>query len=224
MTERQWTWGLSNGVLVLALSGFVWASLGLGVGFRPAAATWDLDALFPPLAILNMTMFAVLLWSGVRLRRKARGFRLADVPRNDPETRRISQKLKWVMAAEAVLIALAGYLTSAFQRGDLAWSWIALVLGIHFVPLAWLFGVRVYYVTGVASSAVALIAPAVLDEPLRMLVLGYGMAVVAWGSCAYLAWNADRIGPLRAHTGDALQAAQQAVALVGRRESRSGRG
>jgi hypothetical protein len=73
MTERQWIWGLSNGVLVLALSGFVWASLGLGVGFRPAVAQVGLDVLFPPLAVLNLTVFVVLLGSGIRKRRRAWG-------------------------------------------------------------------------------------------------------------------------------------------------------
>jgi hypothetical protein len=196
MIERQWIWGLSNGVLVLALGGFVWASLGLGVGFRGAVATVDFDVLFPPLAVLNLAIFVVLLWSGIRLRRKAGGFRLADV-RDEPDTRRILRGYKWILTAEAVLIALAGFLASYFQRGDLAWSWIALILGVHFVPFAWLFGVGVYYVTGVASSVVALAALAV-DEPPRMLVLGYGMAVIAWGSCAYLAWNGERIGRVRA--------------------------
>jgi hypothetical protein len=110
----------------------------------------------------------------------------------------MSQGLKWVLVAEALLIALAGLLTSYFQRGDLALSWIALVLGIHFVPLAWLFGVDVYYVTG--------------------------MAVIAWGSCAYLAWNGDRIGSMRAHIEATRQAAQHAAAPVGRGGSMSGRG
>jgi hypothetical protein len=126
--------------------------------------------------------------------------------------------------AEAVSIAVAGFLTSYFQRGDLAWSWIALILGIHFVPLAWLFGVDVYYVTGLASSVVALTALVVLDEPPRMLVLGYGMAVIAWGSCGYLAWNSGRISQMRAQIDDTRQAAQQAAAPVGRGGSMSGRG
>ena len=74
MTYRQWIWGVSNGVLVLAFSGFVWVSLGLGVGFHPAARRVGLASMFPALAIVNLTLFVVLVLAGIRLRRKASGF------------------------------------------------------------------------------------------------------------------------------------------------------
>jgi len=193
MTERQWIWGLSNGVLVLALSGFVWVSVGLGVGFFPAVATRGLTSLFPPLAIVNLVLFVLLVVAGIRLRRKAGGYRFADLPRNDPDTHRIAQGFKCVLLAEAVFIAMVGFLCFQFQRGDLAWPWIGFVLGVHFLPLAWLFRVRVYYATGLASSVIALLAIAVLEEPPRMLVLGYGMGLVDWCSCVYLVRNAERI-------------------------------
>jgi hypothetical protein len=186
-------------VLVLSLSGFVWVSVGLGVGFFPAVATLGLTSLFPPLAILNLVLFVLLVMAGIRLRRKARGYRFADLPRNDPDTHRITQGLKWVLLAEAVFIAMVGLLCFQFQRGDMAWPWIAFVLGVHFLPLAWLFRVRVYYATGVASSVIALLAIAVLEEPPRMLVLGYGMGLVAWCSCVYLVRNAERIAQQFTH-------------------------
>ena len=107
MTEREWIWGLSNGVLVLALSGFVWVSVGLGVGFFPAVATLGLTSLFPPLAIVNLVLFVLLVLAGIRLRRKASGYRFADLPRNDPDTHRIAQGLKWVLLAEAVAVPRA---------------------------------------------------------------------------------------------------------------------
>jgi hypothetical protein len=193
MTERQGLWGLSNGAFALALSGFVWVSLGLGVGFFPAVATRGLSYVFPPLAIVNLVLFVVLVLAGVRLRRRAGGFRFADTPHHDQETRSIAQRFQWVLLAETVFIASAGFLAFEFQRGDLAWSWIAVVIGVHFLPLAWVFRVRIYYVTGIASIVVALLAIAVFDEPPRTLVLGYGMGVVAWCTCAYLVWNAEGI-------------------------------
>jgi hypothetical protein len=224
MTERQWIWGLSNGVLVLALSGFVWVSLGLGVGFHPAATPAGLASLFAPLAVLNLSLFALLLRAGIRLRRQAGGFRFADLRRNDPDTQRILKGLRRVLGVEAVLISMAGFLSWQFQRGDLAWPWIAFVIGVHFVPLARLFHVPVYYATGVASSVVALVAIAVLDEPPRMLVLGYGMGLIAWCSCVYLASNATRIAREFSTDGArAIHAAQQAAAPVGRGASMGGR-
>ena len=212
MTYRQWIWGLSNGVFVLALTGLAWASLGLGVGFHPAATTVGLTSLFPLLAVLNLTLFVLLVRAGIRLRRKAGGFRFSDLPRDDPGTRRIVQGFRWVLLAEVIAVAVVGFLSSRFQQGDTAWPWIALVIGVHFLPLAWLFRVSVYYVTGVASSVVALLAIAILEEPPRMLVLGYGMGLIAWCSCAYLAWNAERMAQrFSEHTAATGHAAQQRI-------------
>ena len=118
MTYRQWIWRVSNGVLDLAFSGFVWVSLGLGVGFHPAARRVGLASMFPALAILNLTLFVVLVLAGIRLRRKASGFTFSDLRHGDADTRRTGRRFRWVLLVETILIAMAGFLCFHFERGD----------------------------------------------------------------------------------------------------------
>jgi hypothetical protein len=195
MTYRQSVWGLSNGITVLAVSGLFWLSLGLGLGVRLVVSAENRAWLFPILALVNPALFIVLLVVAFRLRRKAKGFRLSEVRDGDEaarrETRRITQGFFYVGLIQALLAALVGFLCSYFQRPELAWPWIALVLGVHFIPIAWLLHVRAYYMTGLASTLVAVAAIAVLEGPHRTLFLGYGMGVVAWLSAAYVGWNAE---------------------------------
>jgi hypothetical protein len=78
MTYRQWMWGRATGVTVFALGTFVWCSLGLGLGVRLIAPSLWLRVLMPVLSIANLTAFLTLLVLAFRLRRRARGFRLAE--------------------------------------------------------------------------------------------------------------------------------------------------
>ena len=141
MTYRQSVWGHANGVTVFALGTFFWCTLGLGMGVRLIAPTAWLGVLMPVLAIGNLGAGVTLLVIGVRLRRRARGFRLAEALSGDPhtrqETRGLIRGLRQVVIAEAVAIALIGFL--CYRTGRAPWPWIGLALALHFLPLAHLF-------------------------------------------------------------------------------------
>ncbi len=197
MTYRQVVWGLSNGVFVLTLGGLFWASLGLGLGLRLLGPPAGWTFLFPLLAILNPIVAVGLLIAAVRLRRRATGFRLSEVWAGDlatqEETKHIVRAFRWVGLAQSILIALVGFLSHRFQRPDLAWPAIGLILGVHFLPLARILRAPVYYVTGLASTAVALLALAVLDGAQQTLFLGYGMALTDWLTAAYVVTHVEAL-------------------------------
>jgi Family of unknown function (DUF7010) len=197
MTYRQAIWGLSNGMVILALSGFFWLTLGLGLGLRLMTAVIEHPLLFLLLALLNPMFLVVLLVAASHVRRQAAGFRFADLREPDgaiaPDNRRVLRRLRFVLLLEIFAIAVGGLVCFYIRRSDLVMPVIALILGVHFVPLGWVFGVRAYFVTGIVSTAVALLALFWLDEPTRTFVLGYGMGVTAWLTGLYLIQNADRI-------------------------------
>src|SRR6266852_1365711 len=70
-TCRQFYWGLSLGIIVLALAGFVWFGWAISVFESPAAAAvcGTLDAIFT----------GCLIWAGRRVRREASGFKRSDL-------------------------------------------------------------------------------------------------------------------------------------------------
>jgi uncharacterized protein DUF7010 len=197
MTYRQAIWGLSNGLVILALGGFFWLTLGLGLGLRLMAKAAAHPWLFPLLALLNPMVLVVLLVAASRVRRKAAGFRFAEIRDRagvmSAENRRLLQRFRFVLLLEIFAIAVGGLICFYIRRSDLVLPVIGLILGVHFIPLGWVFGIRAYFVTGIVSTAVALLALWWFEEPTRTFALGLGMGITAWLTGLYLIQHADRI-------------------------------
>ena len=87
-----------------------------------------------------------------------------------------------VFAVEFILIATAAAILTKLDRPLLIPVVIALIVGLHFFPLARLFHVPVYSITGMLCVVCALVSLLVTDEPVRLLLLGLAIAIVLWGS------------------------------------------
>lgn len=191
MDERQFLWGLSNGVTVFAIAGAFW--LGLGIGVAANAVGWLVCALS---TALQVGACAALLWAAVRLRRKS-GFRGAELRqgggRRSPETRHILVGLRWTIAGQTALIGSAVWVCVRAGSEQLIWPAIALVVSFHLIPLAKIFHVRAYYATATAGSIVSIITSTGLTGLYAVASLAAGMATVMWVSAVYLLWKADAI-------------------------------
>ena len=191
MTDRQFLRGLSGGVSVLALAGFFW--LGVGLGVPAANAGWlvfGISTAFQFGACLGLLIFAA------RLRRRS-GFKPSELRNGDAdqrnEIRRIRAGFLWTTLGETLLIGMGVWWCVRASRQQLMWPWMSLIVSLHLVPLARLFNVRVYYVTGLAGSIISLVAIIGLRIPHNLAYLGGSMAAIMWLSAAYLVWNADDI-------------------------------
>jgi hypothetical protein len=186
MSREQFAWGLSNGILVLTISGAFW--LGLG-----AAAT-GFSAL---LIALPPILFAggFLIRGSVRLRRRFPGFSprsLRKAPNGSP-TRRIIIGFYAVTAAQWLSIVLVGGTCSALNRTDLIWPLIGLVVSLHFVPIGRLFGVRPYYVLGVLGTVITLVSIVATTGGLQLMVVGIGLGLLMIAGATYLLVNAEAL-------------------------------
>ena len=186
MNYRWFIWGLSNGVFVLAIAGGFW----FGMAQSSLRVPW-------PLAALTVACEAGLLWGAYRLRRKAGGFRLAEVKQGDEHQRRILRTVfstyRWITLAQTVVVALGVGLCAAFHRIDLIWSVIGLIVSLHFAPLARVFRVPPYYATAVLGSILSLLSFAAPRTPMKLVFLGNGLGAVVWLTAIYALLRADRL-------------------------------
>ena len=191
MTERQFIWGLSNGVIVLAFAGMYWLSCGVALGPRQSSS-FLAAALLTVLAGAFFVMFQAL-----HLRQKARGFRrstLCDADRAQQLVNRQIIRSYWaVVVTMSSFCALAGFLGARFHHPELIWPSIGVMVSLHFLPLGRIFHVRAYYATGIVGTAISLITIFGVGAPMRPLILGCGMGIAFWLSALYLVRNADRI-------------------------------
>ncbi len=172
--------GIASGVFFMAFFGTLWGSIGVG-GLRDWAAPW------PILAVLLIGI--ALLGGGVSLWRGSG--RLSDAGVADEGRPREGLWFGIIFGLEGAAIAVASFLCNATGHTDLFAPIMALIVGIHFFPLAWLFRFGAHYVTGallcLVGLATLLVVPVTAtlggrEIMARALVVGGGCAVILWGT------------------------------------------
>lgn len=178
-------WGLSNGVLVLGIAGDFWIGIIGSVLHSEIIGAIGIIGLVP------------LLQGFLGLRRKSAGFSFREMKSGTEEQRRslrrIRRGFRWAMLIETGLCAIAVGSVEYFHRPDLLWPALGIAVSLHFLPLGRLFGVRTYYVTGIAGATVCLIAVAALNTPSNLLFAAICMCVNMWGTAVWLLVRSDQI-------------------------------
>ena len=173
--SRPYAIGVTIGALVLTFFGVLWAF--------EAISNWPQT---PPYfyIIISQPVLWIIIFAG---------FRLNTVMKLPPPTHEDQLPLDdkkagaifgIIFAAEFILIAAAVFILRTLDRPLLIPIVVALIVGLHFFPLARLFGVQFYSVTGFLCVVCALASLLVRDEALRLSLLGFSIAVILWGSAA----------------------------------------
>jgi hypothetical protein len=191
MTDRQFLWGLSNGVFALAIAGTFW----IGYGFGPSlgGGGWIVPAAF---TVGVYGAFAAIVWLAVRLKRRV-DFKRSELKqandRQRAETHKIMVGFFYTALTQAVLIAVAVFQCLRLGQDDLIGPSIALIVSLHFIPLGRIFHVRTYYFVGITGAAISLVAFSPVFGVERLMFLGGTMGMLLWLSAIYMLWRADRI-------------------------------
>jgi hypothetical protein len=147
-------------------------------------------------------LLAVVI-AGILLRALRRAARTNSGEAPSPRTR-VYRIFYFVVAAEVVGILVAVRVCVALGRPEAIAGLIALVVGLHFVPLARIFRVKVYYGTAAVLCLVTVVTWAL--APIHVVVQGtsvdlwtvipaLGSAVGLWGTGAMIVWGAPRKRP-----------------------------
>ena len=88
------------------------------------------------------------------------------------------------MEGAAILVAVV--VLNAVGCGEYVICAIALVVGLHFLPLASLFEAPVYYLTGVVGGALGVLGLFISDVKLRISVVGMGFGFLLWLTIAII--------------------------------------
>ena len=111
--------------------------------------------------------------------------RLSGASARPPEeAKRAGRIVGWAAGGEGIAIAVVANLLILNGHRDLVLPAMAIIVGLHFLPLALLFKVRIYYATALLLVLVGA-AGFILDAPLRNLVTGLSSAGLLWLTCVY---------------------------------------
>jgi hypothetical protein len=168
--------GIIGGATILALFGSFWCIT--AVSSWPARPGWAI-----PLAVVATVL--LLFFCGMRWTQAAR-LPISDDPEAVAKGKRTGKLFGIIFGLEGGLIGLASALLGHGGLGDWIAVEVALIVGVHFLPLAYVFEMPAYYWTGGLSVAGVLACLFIHPVGLRLLCVGLVMAAVLWSTTALL--------------------------------------
>jgi hypothetical protein len=153
------------GAVVMSVFGAVWCLAGLHAHENTPVWTYSI-----PIAV---TVAIVLVAARVLPKR---------LPPSAEAARRAGRVLGISSAVEGVAMFVAANVLSVFGASAYLASTFAVIVGLHFLPIAKWAPFPPYWVTGGALTLLGLGSVAVAEAPVRSLLVGIGAAVILWGS------------------------------------------
>src|SRR5690625_309723 len=169
--------GTASGVMFMAFFGTVWANIGIG-GLRISGAF--------SLLILAILIGTTLFFSGIRMIRNSRHLSNTNKSRN---AKNIDKWFNIVFVAEFGLIGVSAIVTNVVGHFDWFFPIMAIIVGVHFFPLAYLFRVSAYYVTGTLLCLIAIVTSLFVPQEISIgghlidawwTLVGLGSMSILW--------------------------------------------
>jgi hypothetical protein len=105
-----------------------------------------------------------------------------EAPLDAAERKHRSRTVGWAAGLEAVAIVVAVNLLNRNNLGAYLFPAIAVIVGLHFLPLAKLLPVKIYYLSAALLVAVG-VAGLAVNAADRPFVVGVSSAIVLWVTC-----------------------------------------
>lgn len=171
--------GAANGVMFMTFFGALWASIGI-IGSHGLGDPWSL--------VVTGIMTFILLFGAISLLGKARRMNHAASPEEREQRRNLNRRFGWVFGLEGLAIFIASVICNMINYFEIFFPIMAIIVGIHFFPLARLFRENFYYGTGIILCVLGVIT---FFLPLHATVndvtliatstfIGFGSALTLW--------------------------------------------
>jgi len=193
MITKNEVHGIAYGIFFMAFFGTLWAGIGIG-GLQDWVSPWFISIVLL-VGIILMICFATLFY----------GARNLSKPVSERDVRMRKRLGKWfgiISSMEGIFIGLASIICNALNHFEYFFPVMALIVGIHFFPLAKLFRVRIHYIAGGLLCLLSVITLLFIPEYYQFanhqillwwIVLGFGSAVTLWGTGFALWWMGHRL-------------------------------
>lgn len=175
--------GAGRGGLILAISGSGWLSWGL---VESRGFTGAVGPVFGCIGLL-------LAGASIYTIRRGRLLRKLYLPIPSATQRAIRRSFLLVFAIEIVAIVLVVALANRLHRNDLAADWCAIVVGLHFVPLAKIFRAPILGVLGVLIALWSVLCWAAFRSNMLLISVASGTGILLWTACISALWRARTI-------------------------------
>ncbi|WP_211744999.1 hypothetical protein [Paenibacillus sp. Marseille-Q4541] len=170
----------ATGVLFMAIFGMLWAYTGT-MGLQG----WGEVTLLLLTAAIGIT----LVIGGISLIRSSRLIQQQVPALNGKSKKKTMRLFNFIFVGEGIAIGIAISICNITHHIELIPLIIAIIVGIHFFPLASLFRINIYYYSGVLLCLIAILTWLFIPETIHiaghpimafMSVVGFGSAIILW--------------------------------------------
>jgi hypothetical protein len=172
---------MTTGASIMFGFGVVW--LLLGVLVAPSSMGLRLSLLLAGIAV--GVSVAIMGFRAVRLPRDP----LPPTAEQIAAGRAMGMRFGLVFGLETLAILVAVAVLNRFHQPDYIPCAIAVIVGIHFFPLASSFKVPVYNVTGILGCVAGVSAAFIADAVLRQKAVSISFGLLLWATSAWIAWK-----------------------------------
>ncbi len=179
--DRNVLIGMTTGGTIMFGFGIAW--LLIGVLVAPSSTGLRLSLL-----VAGIALGVSVAIMGLRASRLPRG----TVPPTAEQIaagRAIGRRFGLIFGLETVAILLAVAVLNGIHRPDYIPCAIAVIVGLHFFPLAPLFKAPIYNVTGFLGCVIGLAGVVVPDAVLRQKAVSISFGLLLWATTAWIAWK-----------------------------------
>ena len=175
--------GTSRGALISAMFGAGWLGWGLGIA---KSFNGFVAPMFGFMALLLFVCSIYFIRKGRMLRKKH--------PAAGTSTRpSIRRWFLLVTLMESLAIAFVAIMANRLHRADLATDWCAMIVGLHFLPLAKIFRAPRYGVLGILIILWCALSWALFQSSVITISASIGTGILLWCSCATSLFRVRRI-------------------------------
>jgi hypothetical protein len=175
--------GAGRSALIGAMFGAGWLGWGLG----SARAFNGFTA--PTFGFLALFLFA----GSIYFIHKGSLLRIKYPAVDDSKRQTVRKWFLFIVLMEALAIALVSTLAYRLHRADLAANWCAMIVGLHFLPLAKIFRAPQLIVRGILITVWCVFCWALFRSNALVISTSIGTGILLWGSCVFSLLRARRI-------------------------------
>lgn len=179
---RNAVFSAANGMLFMTFFGVLWAVIGL-IGLHGWGSPW--------LLIITIMISFTLLMGAISLLKASRRFSNQQTETEAKHWKRVNRWFVIIFALEGVAIGIASVITNVLNHFEMFFPIMAIIVGIHFFPLAPLFKVKTHYVTGALLCILGIITLFFVPTEATIgghtiiassALSGFGSALILWGN------------------------------------------
>lgn len=174
----------ATGAIIMGVFAAVWWLVGIGASGHGSSLMYGI-----PLVISALIIVAA--WR-----------RRADAAVSPEERARRGRLVGIASGAEGLLIFVAVNVLANIGKRDFAAPVVAIIVGLHFAPLARWLPARLYYATSALLVALGIAGFMVPGTDQRLLVISIGAACVLWLTCGVVLHFGDARRPDRPIASD----------------------